>query len=252
MTYWTFIVGSLALAGFPLTSGFFSKDDLLIASWSAGPLGQVLTICGVFTAGLTAFYSFRLVFVTFWGPSRVDPHHAEPIHEPSATMTVPLMILALLSIVTGYLGIPGFLEPVFSGHEASASHHESPAAFAIMTAATIVGLLGIATAYYLYVLNPALPVRLAQQWRSLYELSLHKWYVDELYDRLFVQPTFSFAQGLWNRIDVHVIDAAVNGVARAVAWTGWLLRLIQSGQTQHYALGMALGTVLMLTMYLLL
>ena len=84
------------------------------------------------------------------------------------------------------------------------------------------------------------------------ELSLHKWYVDELYDRLFVQPTFSFAQGLWNRIDVHVIDAAVNGVASAVAWRGWLLRLIQSGQTQHYALGMALGTVVMLTMYLLL
>ncbi len=140
----------------------------------------------------------------------------------------------------------------FSGHEASAPHHESPAAFAIMAAATITGLLGIAAAYYMYVLNPALPGRLAQQWRSLYELSLHKWYVDELYDRLFVQPTFSFAQALWSRIDVQVIDAAVNGVARAIAWTGWLLRLIQSGQTQHYALGMALGTVLMLTMYLLL
>jgi len=253
VTYWTFIVGSLALAGFPLTSGFFSKDDLLIASWSAGSLGQILTICGVFTAGLTAFYSFRLVFVTFWGPSRVDPHRAGHIHEPSTTMTVPLMILALLSIVTGYLGIPGFLEPVFSGHEASAPHphHDSPVAFAIMAIATIMGLLGIAAAYYLYVVNPALPGRLAQQWRSLYELSLHKWYVDELYARLFVRPTFSFAHALWSRIDVHVIDAAVNGVARAIAWTGWLLRLIQSGQTQHYALGMALGTVLMLTMYLL-
>ena len=251
VTYWTFIVGSLALAGFPLTAGFFSKDDLLVASWSAGLLGQVLTICGLFTAGLTAFYSFRLVFVTFWGPSRVDPHHAEHVHEPSTAMTVPLMILALLSIVTGYLGIPGFLAPVFSGPEASASHHESAVTFAIMTAATIVGLLGIAAAYYAYVLNPALPGRLAQQWRRLYELSFHKWYFDELYDRLFVRPTFSFAQALWSRIDVHVIDAAVNGVARAIAWTGWLLRLIQSGQTQHYALGMALGTVLMLTMYLL-
>ena len=125
VTYWTFLVGSLALAGFPLTAGFFSKDDLLISSWSAGPLGQVLTICGLLTAGLTAFYSFRLVFVTFWGPSHVDPHHAGHIHEPSTTMTAPLMVLAVLSIVAGYLGIPAFLEPVFHGNGAAA-HHERP------------------------------------------------------------------------------------------------------------------------------
>ena len=115
VTYWTFLVGSLALAGFPLTAGFFSKDDLLVSSWSAGPLGQVLTICGLLTAGLTAFYSFRLVFVTFWGKSHVDPHHAGHVHEPSTTMTAPLMVLAVLSIVAGYLGIPAFLEPVFHG-----------------------------------------------------------------------------------------------------------------------------------------
>jgi NADH-quinone oxidoreductase subunit L len=120
-----------------------------------------------------------------------------------------------------------------------------------MATATLVGLLGIGTAYYVYVANPSLPDRLAQQWRTLYDLSLHKWYVDELYDRSFVRPTFALAQGLWKRIDVHVIDAAVNGVARAVAWGGWFLRLTQSGQTQHYALGMALGTVIILTVYVL-
>ncbi|HEX2055594.1 MAG TPA: NADH-quinone oxidoreductase subunit L [Nitrospiraceae bacterium] len=251
VTYWTFVVGSLALAGFPLTAGFFSKDDLLVSAWSAGPLGQVLSVAGLLTAGLTAFYSFRLVFVTFWGTSRVDLHHAGHVHEPSPTMTVPLMVLALLSIVTGYLGIPGFLAPVFSSGAEGALHHEGAAALMIMAAASAVGLLGIGAAYYIYVANPSLPDQLARRWRSLYELSFHKWYVDELYDRSFVRPTFALAQGLWNRIDVNVIDAAVNGVARAVAWGGWFLRLVQSGQIQHYALGMALGTVVILTVFIL-
>ena len=250
VTYWTFLVGSLALAGFPLTAGFFSKDDLLISSWSAGPLGQVLAICGLLTAGLTAFYSFRLVFVTFWGPSHVNPHHAGHVHEPSTTMTAPLMVLAVLSIVAGYLGIPAFLEPVFHS-EGSAAHHEGPAAFGIMALATLMGLSGIGAAYYLYILNPRLPDRLAQQWRALYELSLHKWYVDEAYDRSFVRPTISAADGLWKHVDVSIIDGAVNGVARAVAWSGWLIRLTQSGQTQHYALGMTLGAAVILTVYLL-
>ena len=251
VTYWTFLVGSLALAGFPLTAGFFSKDDLLVSSWSAGPLGQVLTLCGLVTAGLTAFYSFRLVFVTFWGKSRVDPHHAGHVHEPSTTMTAPLMVLAVLSIVAGYLGIPAFLEPVFHG-EGAGAHHEGSAALVIMALATLMGLTGIGAAYYLYVLNPGLPDRLAQQWRAAYELSLHKWYIDEAYDRSFVRPTLSAAQGLWKHVDVAIIDGAVNGVARAIAWGGWLIRLTQSGQTQHYALGMTLGAVVILTVYLLL
>ncbi len=251
VTYWTFLVGSLALAGFPLTAGFFSKDDLLVSSWSAGPLGQVLTICGLVTAGLTAFYSFRLVFVTFWGKSHVDPHLAGHVHEPSTTMTAPLMVLAVLSIVAGYLGIPAFLEPVFHS-EGAGAHHEGSAALGIMALATLMGLTGIGAAYYLYVLNPGLPDRLAQQWRAAYELSLHKWYIDEAYDRSFVRPTLSAAQGLWKHVDVAIIDGAVNGVARAVAWGGWLIRLTQSGQTQHYALGMTLGAVVILTVYLLL
>ncbi len=250
VTYWTFLIGSLALAGFPLTAGFFSKDDLLVSAWSAGPLGQVLTICGLITAGVTAFYSFRLVFVTFWGTSRVDAHHAKHVHEPSTTMTAPLMVLAVLSIVAGYLGIPTFLEPVFHGE--GGAHHDGGAAVGIMAVATLMGLSGIAAAYYLYVLNPTLPERLAQQWRAAYELSLHKWYIDEAYDRSFVRPTLSAAEGMWKHIDVAIIDGAVNGVARAIAWGGWLIRLTQSGQTQHYALGMTLGAVVILTVYLLL
>lgn len=246
VTYWTFVVGSLALAGFPLTAGFFSKDDILASAWAAGPLGQVLSILGLLTALLTAFYSFRLVFVTFWGPSRVDPHHAGHVHEPPQTMTVPLLILAVLSIVTGYLGIPEFLSPMFN-ERAGGSH----ASGVIMPIATLIGLLGIAGAYYAYVLHPSLPDRWAERWRTAYDWSFHKWYVDEAYDRSIVRPTFAAAGDLWRRVDVAIIDGAVNGVARAIGWGAWFLRLLQSGQAQHYALGMALGAVVILTMFLM-
>ena len=247
ITYWTFVTGSLALAGFPLTAGFFSKDDILVSAWMAGSLGQILAVFGLLTALLTAFYSFRLVFVAFWGSSRVDPHHAPHVHEPSSTMTVPLLVLAVLSIAAGYFGIPEFLTPVFEGHEGGA---HGGGAIGIMLAATAMGILGIAGAYYAYVLHPSLLDRWAQQWKTAYEWSLHKWYFDEAYDRFIVRPTFTAAAELWKRIDVGVIDGAVNGVARAIAWGAWFLRLIQSGQTQHYALGMALGAVVILTMFL--
>jgi len=250
ITYWTFVIGSLALAGFPLTAGFFSKDDILVSAWSSGSLGQILTVLGLLTALLTAFYSFRLVFVVFWGPSRIDPHHADHIHEPSQTMTTPLIILAVFSVLTGYLGISSFLEPVFSRGGEAAAHHGSNGLM-IMVAATTMGLTGIAAAYYMYVLKPDFPERLAQQLGSLYRGSLNKWYVDEAYDRLFVRPTFATASGLWKRVDVNFIDGAVNGIARGVAWGGWLLRLIQSGQTQHYALAMAAGIVLIVTIFLI-
>jgi NADH-quinone oxidoreductase subunit L len=250
ITYWTFVVGSLALAGFPLTAGFFSKDEILASAWASGSLGQVLTLFGLVTALLTAFYSFRLVFVTFWGPSHVDPHHADHVHEPSHTITIPLLILAVFSVLTGYLGIPSFLEPVFStGHERTGGH--GLAGIGVMVAATLMGLAGIAGAYYVYVLNPSLPEHLAEQWNSLYRASLNKWYVDEAYAVAFVKPAFSMAAALWKYVDVNVIDGAVNGVARAFAWSGWLLRLVQSGQTQHYALAMAGGIAVIITVFIL-
>ncbi|GJL55768.1 MAG: NADH-quinone oxidoreductase subunit L [Nitrospirales bacterium] len=247
ITYWTFVIGSLALAGFPLTSGFFSKDALLLVAWMSGDLGKVLTVLGLLTAMLTAFYSFRLVFVTFWGESRVDPHHADHIHEPSNTMTYPLVVLAALSILAGYIGIPEFLQPVFPG---SGGDHHGMAATGIMIAATILGLTGIAAAYFVYVKSPGLPERLASQWQSLYQFSLHKWYVDEAYDASIVTPTFRVADQMWKRVDVAVIDGAVNGIARGVAWVGWVARLLQSGEAQNYALAMTVGAVTILGVYL--
>lgn len=251
ITYWTFLIGSLALAGFPFTAGWFSKDALLVEAWLSGSLGKGLAILGLLTAFLTAFYSFRLIFVTFWGESRVDPKHAGHIHEPSSAMTVPLIILAVLSIVTGFLGIPEFLAPVLSG-SAEGTHHGGPVATGMMLAATSMGLLGIAFAYVLYVKSPNIPNRLAQQWQTLYNLSFNKWFVDEAYDRTIVRPTFSFAQRLWKHVDAGIIDGTVNGIARSVAWSGWLLRLAQTGQTQHYALAMTAGAVVILTVFLLL
>ncbi|MEX5215275.1 MAG: NADH-quinone oxidoreductase subunit L [Nitrospiraceae bacterium] len=248
VTYWTFVIGSLALAGFPLTAGFFSKDELLVGAWASGPLGQLLTILGLLTAMMTAFYTFRLVFVTFWGSSHVDPHHAGHVHESDGTMTTPLVVLAVLSIAAGYLGIPEFLAPVFP-QTAAAAHH-GPAAAGIMATASLLGLIGIAAAYYLYVQAPGLPDRLAQRWRTLYRLSLNKWFVDEVYDRTVVGPTFEAADSLWRRVDVAVIDGAVNGVARTIGAASAVLRLIQSGQTQHYALGMTLGTAIIAALYL--
>ena len=250
VTYWTFVIGSLALAGFPLTAGFFSKDELLLVSWMSGDLGKALTVLGLLTAFMTAFYSFRLVFVTFWGESRVDPHHAGHIHEPSRTMTVPLLVLATLSIVTGYLGIPEFLQHSFPGSGMGSGHHGGPEALGVMAAASLLGLLGIGTAYFLYVKSPGLPERLAMQWQSLYRLSLNKWYVDEAYDKVFVGSTFQAAEQLWKKVDVAIIDGAVNGVARAVAWCGWVTRLLQSGETQNYALAMTVGAVMILSVYL--
>lgn len=249
VTYWTFVIGSLALAGFPLTAGFFSKDELLLSAWNAGVLGQVLTVLGILTAGMTAFYSFRLVFVTFWGESRVDPHHADHVHEPAKVVTFPLMVLAVLSIVTGYIGIPEFLQHAFPRSE-GAGHH-GPAAMGIMIMATLAGLTGIALAYVFYVKSPEIPDRLMTQWQTLYQCSLNKWYVDEAYDKAFVNPTFSIADQMWKKIDVAIIDNAVNGVARGFAWWGWVTRFIQTGETQNYALGMTVGAVIILTAYVL-
>jgi NADH-quinone oxidoreductase subunit L len=250
ITYWTFMIGSLALAGFPLTAGFFSKDELLLSAWNAGALGQTLTVLGVLTAGMTAFYSFRLVFVTFWGESRVDPHHADDVHEPAKVVTVPLLVLAVLSIVTGYIGIPEFLQHAFPGSE-GAGHH-GPAATGIMIVATLAGLIGIGLAYLFYVKSPDIPDRLMNQWSTLYRLSLNKWYVDEAYDKAIVNPTFKIADQMWKKVDVAIIDKAVNGVARGFAWWGWVARFIQTGETQNYALSMTVGAVIILTAYVVL
>ena len=210
------VIGSLALAGFPFTSGFFSKDEILVGAWSSGSFGKVLAILGLLTAGLTAFYSFRLVFVAFWGARESIPTTRVTFDEPSSTMTMPLLVLALLSIAAGYVGIPQFLAPVFRGRRSPsrlriASHHGSRHRAGARRNRRRVRFLRR---------SPGIADRLAAQWRPLYDLSFHKWYVDEMYDRVIVRPTFQLADRMWAKIDVGIIDGAVNGVARAIAWMG--------------------------------
>ena len=130
--------------------------------------------------------------------------------------------------------------------------HEGLAAAGLMLLATLLGLGGIATAYVFYVKSPELPDRLIQRWREAYALSFNKWYVDEFYDRTIVQPTVALANGLWKYVEVEVIDAMVNGVGAATVVWGLALRLVQSGEVQHYALAMALGAVAILGLYLML
>jgi NADH-quinone oxidoreductase subunit L len=260
VTYWTFYIGALALAGVPPLAGFFSKDEILWKTFNAGGLGVFFWLIGYVTAFMTSFYIFRLIFAVFHGTSRVEPHAAEHLHESPPTMTVPLIVLAVLSVVAGFAGLPAegwngiehFLSPVVT---APAGHGEGAEGgalfFVLMILSVLAAVGGWALAYYLYVLQPGLPGRISERFAWAYRMSLNKWYVDELYDLVFVRSTVGFSRWLWDAFDVHVIDRTVNGVARITQAGAQVLRLIQSGQIQHYALMMVLGVFVILSVYLL-
>ncbi len=260
VTYWTFYIGALALAGIPPFAGFFSKDEILYKAFHAGTLGGIFWFVGLVTAGLTAFYIFRLIFSVFHGPMRVDSKAASHLHESPAVMTLPLVILAGLSAVVGFAGIPAhglnwienFLSPVLTGPGAHLEGAEGGGLFVpLMALSVLAGLSGWGAAYYFYVKQPAMPSRLAENLKTLYRLSFQKWYVDELYDRIFVRPTVNLALWLWEAFDVRVIDRVVNGVASVTYAGAQVLRLTQSGQLQHYALAMVLGVFVVLSWYLI-
>jgi len=257
VTYRTFYIGALALAGVPPLAGFFSKDEILFRAFVSGGAGIFFWGVGIVTAFLTAFYSFRLIYTVFHGPSKVEPKAMKHLHESPAVMTVPLIVLAFLSVTVGWTGLPihGFngIEAVLGPVLAPQEQTESPSALLVplMLVSIVVAVAGWMTARYFYLTQPELPKRLAERVAALYRLSLNKWYVDELYDRIFVRPTIRMANGLWREVDVRMIDGVVNGVGwSALAWAG-AMRRIQSGQLQHYALVMALGAFIMLTVYLL-
>ena len=258
ITYWTFLAGAIALAGIPPFAGFFSKDEILWKAFSSGGTGVLFWALGLVTAFLTAFYIFRLVFSVFHGRSRVSKEAARHLHESPAVITIPLVILAVLSLVAGWVGIPAeglnaiapFLAPVLEAH-AGAPAADHALEYLLMLVSVVTAALGIGLAYLFYVRSPELPARLAASAAGFYRLSLNKWYVDELYDRVFVRPTVALARGLWRGVDVAVIDGAVNGVGRVTQACAALLRVMQSGQLQHYALFMALGAVLVVGVYFL-
>ena len=242
-TYWTFAVGCLAIAGVPLLSGFFSKDLILEEAYAA-PHGSVgLWLLGTLGAGLTAFYMFRLLFVTFWGETRAEPEVAHHIHESPSVMTGPLIVLAVLSVIGGYFSVPHFLEAVFA-------HHPAHVSFVIRYLPTLVGLAGIGLAYVLYVREPGRAERLGQQLAALHGLLLNKYYIDEIYQAVFVRPVLNASQWLWQVWDTRVIDRLVNGTAQTADASGSALRLWQTGNVQTYALSFLAGAMLILGYYL--
>lgn len=254
ITYKTFLVGTVAIAGIPPFAGFFSKDEILLESLVLGNF--TYWMIGAFAAFLTAFYMFRLLFMTFHGESRVDHHVMEHLHESPKNMTLPLTVLAGLSFFGGFLGIPGasaitrFLAPVFGEHghtEISATeagvHHSAWLPYVMMVISTAIALAGIFLAYQMYMKKPELPGKLAERFRLIYKLLLNKYYVDEIYDTLFVNSTKKISVQLWKRVDTGMIDGSVNGIARLVGGIGSVLRLLQTGYIRNYAFYIVIGCI---------
>jgi NADH-quinone oxidoreductase subunit L len=260
ITYWTMLIATLAIAGIPGFAGFFSKDEILEAAQSGAHANFVLWLLGVAGAALTSFYMFRLVFLTFFGKPRYDEHEVH-VHESPLNMTVPLMILAFLSIFGGWFAAPKlvggvdhfgkFLEPVFTMYAPTmpppAESGASPgvALFHALTSwPVIVGILGLLVAWWFYIKSPETPKKLAQSMHGLYSLILHKYYVDEIYAVLIVQPLLWISTNvLWHVVDQKIIDGGVNGVGTVARESGAEIRKLQSGNTRSYAAWVVIGAV---------
>ena len=270
ITYWTMLIGALAISGIPPLAGFFSKDEILGEAFKNGFL--VVWAIGFIVAGMTAFYMFRLIGMTFWGPSHVDPKVEPTIHESPPSMTIPLVLLAIPSIFLGLvIGVPlgaglinTWLEPVFA--ETIALTGGEPPPFggidvALILASVGIASLGIVVAWRLFGVELA-GLRRAPRPREveaitrangltrfLYRASLNKWWFDDLNDLLFIRIGGRVAAALW-WFDRTIIDGAVNEIGAIAVATGRGLRRVQTGRVQNYALGIALGLIVMAGSYL--
>jgi NADH-quinone oxidoreductase subunit L len=250
ITFATFLAGTLAIAGIPPLSGFFSKDEILWKAFGAGNPhglgGAIFWAVGLLAAALTTFYMFRLVFLCFYGEGRMDHETAHHLHESPKVMTVPLIILAVLSVIGGWVGIPKslsfgadlnafehFLAPVFEhggaeGHGAAAAGeaHAGGASLEYLLMLVALGVVAAAifTAYRFYRVRPEIPKRLAESMPRLGELLANKYYVDELYDTAIIKPYLAACRG-FHAFDARVVDGAVNGVRHATMGFSILSRL---------------------------
>jgi NADH-quinone oxidoreductase subunit L len=228
-TFWTFTIAVLAIAGTPLTAGFFSKDEILLQALVSEHGSPVLWVLGITGAGLTAFYMFRQLFMVFFGENRADEHTKHHIHESPKSMTVPLIVLAVGSIASGYIGLPPilggsafehWLEPVFGGHHAP--HVSESLEVGLMATSVGIAALGVLLAYLMYyrqAFSPAVFASLAGGF--FYRLSYNKYYVDEIYNFIFVRGTLLLARiGVW--FDQKIIDGIVDGSAKLTTFFSWL------------------------------
>lgn len=260
ITYRTFLIGTLAIAGVPGLAGFFSKDEILWKTFSGGQ--TILWIVGLTAAFCTAFYMFRLVFLTFFGKfrgSKAAEHHA---HESPKTMTIPLMILAGLSVVGGYIGLPHalgghnlfgqWLDPVIRpvGHEAAVEHHADVSMeYLLMIVSVAIAGIGIYLAYSWYMKKSETVKALGQT--SAHTMLLNKYWVDEIYSVSFVQPFVKGSELLARYFDAGTIDGLVNGIGSFFSWAGGGLRRLQTGIVQNYAVFMGIGILAILSAFLL-
>lgn len=256
----TFMAAWLAISGIPPFSGFFSKDEILARAFAYSPIVWALGAIGAF---LTAFYMSRLVFLTFFGKSRMEPEMEKHVHESPPVMTIPLMILALLALIGGWIGIPQilgghnqfehFLAPVFAQAEEHLhfAHASLSLEYLLMGISVLLALGGIYLAYLMYIRVSISPVKMAERFKGIYRLLYHKYYVDEIYSALIYMPIIRFSQWLWHVIDEKIIDGFVNLVGKIVILFGLIYRRIQTGYVQNYAAFLVLGAILILGYYLL-
>ena len=260
-TYVLMWIGSLALAGIPFFSGYFSKDAILEAAWLSGTaVGRYAFALGTFTAFLTAFYSWRLIIMTFHGECRADEETRHHIHESPWVMLAPLVLLAAGAAFAGWILEGRFVGPergdfwkqailILPQHQTLGSGRELPVIIGFLP--LIAGLAGIALAYLCYMFRPDIPEFVTTRFRALYLFLLNKWYFDELYDRLFVQTAFSLGDGLWKTGDGAIIDGlGPDGIAATTRELAREASLLQTGYVYHYAFAMLIGVVALVTWYL--
>ena len=256
ITYMTMLLGTFAISGIPFFSGFFSKDEILWKTYSSPLGGPWFWMIGFLTAGLTAFYMFRMIYLTFHGESRDASHTYEKVHESPYSMTIPLIILALLAVTGGFFGVPHIFHLIPNGMEnyfndffakISSEHGAVSTEWILMGSSVVFAFLSWFVAFRLYRLGFEHATRIRSKWESLYQLSLNKWYVDELYSSLIIQPGRLFSSHiLWRLLDQNFIDRLVNTTADVARILGNSIRPLQNGLTQNYALIFTLGTFLIL------
>ncbi len=258
-TYGTMLTATLAIAGIPVFAGFFSKDAILFAAFQSPTGGTILYAFGLLTALLTAFYMFRLIFLTFGGKPRFDEHKVH-VHESPWSMLGPLVVLAVLSTVGGWFALPAFfqgpdyfanfLAPVFGGHETAEAAGEAAAhqlELILAAVAVVTALIGLAFAYWLYLKRPEKADGLAKSLKPAYTTLLNKYYVDELYAAVVVKPLqWISTVVLWKAADVAGIDGAVNGIASGAKAIGDGVRHAQSGNTRSYAVWVVVGALVVI------
>lgn len=260
-TYAVMWIGSLALAGVPLFAGYYSKDAILEAAYARGSfVAGYGFLCGILAALLTAFYSWRLLILTFHGTPRADQHTMEHVHESPAVMLVPLFVLAAGAVLTGILFHEAFIGhhwqefwrgSIVNGpdnHIIEAMHHVPGW---VPWSPIVVDAIGIGAAYALYMFLPGVPERLAAMFPRVYRFLLNKWYFDELYDAVFVRPSRRLARVLWQVGDATVIDGIPNGVAAFASDSSAQVVRIQTGSIAVYAFTMLIGLVLLVGVFLL-